>query len=222
MLEAADVAKLPDPRIHRLPDGARPSDWWRAFFVTAWVTGARVEAMLRLRWEDVDHASGRVLSRAADLKQRKDSRPEISAALPFLLKVRGIDPRLLPWNHDRRTLYAEFYRIQEAAGIELACRSAGQPGHVCGQTCHLYGFHAFRYAHARFNYANPELQNQMGHASPVTTDHYRKWGERQVAEYGAYVPEALSGGKDRPYPPDQRRENGGKAGGKGPFRVVRA
>ena len=54
---------------------------------------------------------------------------------------------------------------------------------------HLYGFHGFRYAHARYNYQNPDLQNQMGHACAATTEHYRKWAERQLAEYDAYVPD---------------------------------
>ncbi|MHC4181410.1 MAG: hypothetical protein ACYSWU_28255, partial [Planctomycetota bacterium] len=49
MLKACDVATLPDPRIH---DGVDPGDWWRALLVTCWVTGARIEAILHLRWED--------------------------------------------------------------------------------------------------------------------------------------------------------------------------
>ena len=104
------------------------------------------------------------------MKQRKDTRPEIDGAQPYLAKVRGGDPRLLPWNRNRRTLYSEFARIQKAAGIELPCPKAGEPGHVCTESCHHYGFHAFRYDHARFNYENPELQNQMGYTCMTTTD----------------------------------------------------
>ena len=210
---------MPDLRIHpELPLEATLGDWWRALVVTLWVTGARIDSALRLRWEDVDFEAGRILSRAADLKQRKDTRPEIRGALPYLVKIRGADPRLLPWNHNRRTLYAEFYRIQKAAGIDLACPDQESPGHVCGDSCHLYGFHAFRYAHARFNYSNPELQNQMGHACSATTDHYRRWAERQIAEYGAYLPAAVDGGKGGP----EQRENSGKDSGKRILRVVGA
>ena len=86
--------------------------------------------------------------------------------------------------------------------------------HACGDGCHYYGFHAFRYAHARFNYAAPELQNQMGHASSATTDHYRRWAERQVADYEPYMPPALTDGK--------QRENSGKDSGKPILRVVGA
>lgn len=218
ILKAVDVATLPDVRIHDLAEGATPGDWWRALLVTLWVTGARIGAVLSLRWEDVDWEAGRVLSRAADLKQRKDTRPEASGALPALIKIRGQDPRLLPWNHNRRTLYPEFRRIQEAAGIYVTCPKEGQPGHACRETCRFYGFHAFRYAHARFNYQNPELQNQMGHSCAATTEHYRKWAERQMKEYGAYLPEEVASGDGGEG--SQKRKNGGDKSGESRFQVV--
>jgi integrase len=214
MLRACDTARLPDPKIHR---GVDPADWWRAILLTAWVTGARIESILKLRWVDVDFDTGRVLSRAADLKQRKDTRPEIAGALPHLLKIRAHDSRLLPWNHHKRTLYKQFYAIQQAAGIDLPCPHEGEPGHVCGDSCHLYGFHAFRYAHARFNYEIPELQNQMGHACASTTDHYRRWAKRQAPEYGAYLPDGLDGNQGA-----KQRKNGGTDSGKPSLRVVGA
>ncbi len=215
MLDSCDAATLPDPKLHREID---PCDWWKALLVTCWVTGARIEAVLRLRWQDVDWQTGRVLSRASDLKQRKDTRPEISGALPYLRKIRGVDPRLLPWNHHKRTLYSQFYKIQRAAGIDLPCLRADDPGHECGEACGLYGFHSFRYAHARFNHDNPELQEQMGHATAATTDHYRRWGARQMATYGAYLPKGLGGGKLG----TKQRENSGDNSGKRAFRVVGA
>jgi integrase len=194
LLDACSIAKKPAPALHScFPEGATPEAWWQALLVTCWVTGARIDSILRFRWENVDFDTGRVLARAADLKQRKDSRPEIAAALPYLEKIAGSDPRLFPWNHDNRTLYLEFYRIQKEAGIHLPCAKAAQEGHVCNTTCHTYGFHAFRYAHARLNYQNPGLQNQMGHATATTTEHYKRWAGRQLAEYGAYVPKRLAG-----------------------------
>jgi integrase len=198
MLDYTHVATLPARRLHpSMPPATTPGDWWTALLMTCWVTGARIDAILHLRWDDVDWQSGRVLSRAADLKQRKDTRPAIAAALPYLTKIRGADPRLLPWNHDKRQLYDQLYRIQRAAGISLSCPKARSPEHKCGEGCTSYGFHAFRYAHARFNHANPELQNQMGHATAATTDHYRRWAQRQIAEYDPYMPPAIAGGKQR-------------------------
>lgn len=178
----------------------------------------RIESILRLRWADLDEASGRILARAGTTKQRADYRPDVRGALPYLEKIRGTDPRLLPWNHAERTLYRVFARIQRKAGIELPCRDADTAGHGCNQWCHVYGFHAFRYAHARLNYAHPQLQNQMGHACRATTDHYRRWAERQMAGYDAYMPAGLDSGKEAA----GQRENGGKDSGNPGLRVVSA
>jgi integrase len=224
MMKAADVATFPDMQIHDLPPDCTPGDWWRALFATAWVTGARIGAILKLRWADLDWDSGRVLSRATTTKQRKDARPDIKAALPFLEKICGGDVRLLPWNHAARTLYREFKRIQESVKdeqgnrlIDLPCQDAGNTDHTCNEWCHVYGFHAFRYAHARVNWANPQLQNQMGHASRATTEHYRQWAERQFTEYGATLPklddERESGGQ---------QQNGNKNSNKPQLRIVGA
>ena len=100
----------------------------------------------------------------------------------------------------------------------LTCPRTGETGHECTVCCQTYGFHSFRYSHARFNYANPELQQQMGHAVAGTTDHYRKWGERQLSEYGAYLPSGLAGGKEGA----EEREKSGKDSGKPQLRVVSA
>ncbi len=211
IMGAVDAALRPVRELHEsLPEGVTPGDWWRALLMSCWVTGARIDAILRMRWEDLDFETGRVLSRAADLKQRKDARPEIRGALPYLLKIRGYDPRLLPWNHPKKSLYDEFGRIQTAAGINLPCPDAGDEKHTCSSSCHHYGFHGFRYAHARYNYQNPDLQNQMGHACPATTEHYRKWAKRQLAEYNAYVPDL----------DDKEQQNSNKDSNNERFRVV--
>jgi len=219
MLDAVDVATLPDPAMHRgLPETSSPGDWWQALLVTAWVTGMRVDSILKLRWEDMDFAAGRILSRAGSVKQRADNRPDIGGAMPYLLEIRGADPLLLPWYHNKRTIYTQFHKIQRAAEFDLPCPNTDKAGHVCNGTCHVYGFHAFRYAHARFNHEHPQLQQQMGHASQATTDHYRGWAKRQLAEYEAYLPAALSDGNLA----TKQRENAGKDSGKPRLRLVGA
>jgi len=89
---------------------------WRALLLTLWVTGARMESVLRLRWHDVDWPAGRVLSRAPDLKQRKDTRPDIRRALLCPARIRGGDPGLLPWNDNRRTLSPPLVPRDSAGG----------------------------------------------------------------------------------------------------------
>ena len=48
-------------------------------------------------------------------------------------RLAGFTPTVLAWNHDRRTLYSEFPRIQEAAGIQLPARAA--QAHPRSATC---------------------------------------------------------------------------------------
>lgn len=74
---------------------------------------------------------------------------DITAAVPFLKVIQSADPRLLPWNHARRTLDREFHRIQKAAGIHLDCSE----DHEHSPECHLYGFHDLRRAHATYTTA---------------------------------------------------------------------
>ena len=85
------------------------------------------------------------------------------------------------WNHARRTLDREFHRIQKAAGIHLDCTE----DHEHGQECHLYGFHDLRRAHATYNYGKVNdraLQQQMGHASFLTTQEYIKYAQGKRRE----------------------------------------
>lgn len=223
LMEAADAATLPAPELHQcLPEGATAGDWWRALLATLWVTGARIDSVLRLRWEDLDRDTGRILARASILKQRKPSRPEIAKALPYLDKIQGSDPRLLPWNHHKRTLWVQFEKIQKAAGVVAPCPRQGEKGHECRESCHVFGFHAIRYSHARFNFDNPELQNQMGHATAVMTEHYRKWGERRAAQYNAHFPAGLTPEAGSGKEVAQQRENGESESGKPVFRIVSA
>jgi len=98
----------------------------------------------------------------------------------------------------------------------LPCLDADNEGHECNEWCHVYKFHAFRYAHARVNWANPQLQNQMGHSCRATTEHYRQWAERQFTEYGATLPEVEE------IPTPEQRENSGNDDGKPRLRLFTA
>jgi len=214
IMAACDAARLPDPRIHQ---GIDPAAFWRALLATAWISGMRIGALLALRWEDADLEHGNVWSRSRTNKGKRDMRHNVAPARALLEAIRGDDPRILPWNHNKRTLWTEFARIQTAAGIHLPCpKAASTPGHVCTDACHLYGFHDLRRAHATYNYGRVDdraLQQQMGHASFQTTQQYIKYAEVHAADsYPAHLPESIA----------EQRENSGKDSGKPALRIVRA
>jgi integrase len=148
--------------------------------------------------------------------------PQRSRGGVFLKAVRAGDPRVLPWNHRRETLWEEFHRLQKAAGIDLPCLKGSDPGHVCRPRCHTYGFHDLRRAHATYNYEKvPDRapHHQMGHASFQTTQGYIKHAElRQADAYPAHLPVCLQNGEVGA----KQRKNTGEDGGEPKLRVVAA
>ena len=112
--------------------------------------------------------------RLQDNKGKRDSLVKLHAVVvEHLRKLAGFDPHVFPWNHNERTLYAEFARIQEAAGIHLPCRTRGKHEH--NRHCHLYGFHDLRRAFATMNadkLSADALQALMRHKSYATTQKY--------------------------------------------------
>jgi integrase len=111
-----------------------------------------------------------------------------------LKKLAGFDPVVFPWNHNERTLYSEFARIQEAAGIHLVCRE----DHTHGRHCHLYSFHDLRRAFATMNAdkLTPDaLQALMRHKSYTATQKYINMARQMDAAVARlHVPEVLRKG----------------------------
>ena len=194
MLEHVHAARLPANQYYDR------SDFWRALIVTAWTTGLRKSALLGLLWEDLDFSDGTVLLRARSKgnKRKRDQRPQLGPAMPLLKKLYSLrvpsERRVFPWDHAVRTLTVELERIQKSAGIWLPCKEE----HEHNDSCHAYGWHSFRYAHATFNagrVTDRELQEQMGHASFSTTERYVKYAkERQRKTYDVYMPTAANVG----------------------------
>jgi integrase len=192
----AHVHVMEFPRKH--PD---PPAWWTAFLWTVYATGSRVGAVLDARWEwlhieDIDDGELAVLTFPAGVvKQKKEYAPKVTAALPHL---RAIMPEpakglIFPWApHNRRTLDVEFHKLQEAAGIELVCPKADK--HECTDACHVYGWHAIRYAHGTYNYGrvpDRELMEQMGHSTRAMMDRYARTARLNKAKmYNLFVPTA--------------------------------
>ena len=190
IMKACETATTPDPRIH---DGIDPAEWWQALLAVLWTSGIRIKAALAIRWAQTDLDAGLVRSLARENKGKRDMQHDIVAAVPFLKVIQSRDPRLLPWNHNRRTLDRGFHRIQRAAGIHLDCTE----DHEHTPACHVYGFHDLRRAHATYNYGKVDdraLQQQMGHASFSTTQDYIRYAQLHQREtYAAHLPGSLQG-----------------------------
>lgn len=186
--EACPLAEKPRSR----GQNYTPAEWWRALLVFAYMTGWRIGAMLALRWEDVDLERGAAFSRHADNKGKRDTwSPLHPAVVSHLEPLRGFHPLVFRWPHDERTLWAEFARIQAAAGIRLVCRE----DHEHTEACFTYGFHALRRACATMNadrLTGDALQALMQHRSYLTTQRYINMARQlnQTAE-ALYVPDVL-------------------------------
>jgi len=189
IMSHCDAARLPDDQHFTA------GEFWAALLATAWVTGMRKTALISLLWEDVDLDAGVALSRHLSNKGKRDQRHQIAAAVPFLRVLHAVrrpgEARVFPWNASERSLDRDLARIQKAAGIHLPCRE----DHEHTPQCHLYGLHAFRYAHATYNFGrvpDRDLQQQMGHQSFATTQRYIKYAEdHQQKAYDVYLPRSL-------------------------------
>jgi integrase len=187
--KGCDLATLPRNPGQRYT----PRDWWRSLVTTAYLTGMRVGEILAVRREDLKLESGELLTRWDDTKTDRDEViPLHEVVVEHLRSIAGADGLVFPWGHDPRTLWVEFTRIQQGAGIHLPCRE----NHTHTPSCHVYGFHDFRRAFATVNAARikPEvLQLLMRHKSYQTTQkHYiNPTSQMQDAVSDMPVPDVL-------------------------------
>ena len=157
-----------------------------------YMTGWRISDMLGLRRQDLDLEAGTAITRAEDNKGKRDELVKLHPiVVEHLRKLAGFDPRVFPWNLNHRTLYTEFARIQEAAGIHIPCPDE----HTHSRFCHVYGFHDLRRAFATMNadkLTADALQALMRHKSYQTTQRYIAFA-RQMDEAVAclHVPDVL-------------------------------
>jgi integrase len=173
----------------------RPVDWWQALLVTGYLTGWRIGDMLALRKDRLDLEAGTAFSRAEDNKGKRDEliklHPVIIEHLRRLDGAQFTSPLVFPWNANRGSLYRQFARIQELAGIHLPCDEA----HEHSRYCYVYGFHDLRRAFATYNAdkLTPDaLQKLMRHRSYQTTQKYINLARQMDAAVASlYVPEVL-------------------------------
>jgi integrase len=137
-----------------------PAVWWEGMLLFAYCTGWRIGEILALRREDLNLDAGRAITRHSDNKgNRDDAVPLAGPVVEHLRRLACFEPVAFPWYYGERTLYRDFHRIQEAAGIPKP----------------YYGFHDLRRGFASMNAGQmsaTELQALMRHRSFETTKRY--------------------------------------------------
>ncbi len=171
---ACNVAQEPSG----IPNVATP-DWWRALLVTAYMSGWRVGQLLSLKWSDIDLEAKTAITRAEVVgnKGKRDNRiPLHPVVIEHLKRLEGsFSTHVFPWNHERRQLWPEFHRIQEAAIL-----TDGSPMPQAGKNG-WYGFHDLRRGFATMNAESMdlfELQALMQHKTLATTQGYVAMAKR--------------------------------------------
>jgi len=115
--EACDVATMPQGL------SCEPAEWWRALLVFALTTGWRIDEILSFHRDDLDPKTGAILTRAGDNKGNRDDMDHLpDVALEHVRAIVGFQPLVFFWPHNTRTLWCEFARIQQEAGIHPSCR----------------------------------------------------------------------------------------------------
>ena len=187
--EACDVAIRPQSQAYS------PADWWRALIVFNYMTGWRISEPMALCWDDVSLDKGTAITRHADNKGKRDDQISLHPiVVEHLRKIVDFGSLVFYWPHHRRTLWVDFGRIQDAAGIHLPCHEE----HEHNATCHRYGFHDLRRAFATANaqtLSADALQRLMRHRSYTTTQRYINMAEQvSRAVDNLFVPEVLKKG----------------------------
>jgi integrase len=166
MYQACEAAQRPEG------PGYTAADWWRAFLMLAYTTGWRVGEILRLRRARIDFETGVVTLKATETKGKRPVRITLEpVVVDHLRKLQGFTERLFHIDQDKRFLYCEFAKIQDAAGIHLEC----DEDHQHTDACHQYGFHDLRRGFATENAMELqpfELKHLMRHKDIKTTMGY--------------------------------------------------
>jgi integrase len=188
--QACDKARKPTD----LANGVTAGDWWRALLVLGYFSGWRINDMLSLRKDRLDLDKAEAVSRAEDNKAKRAERIDLHPlVVEHLRRLQGstFSPVVFSWTLSERTLYIQFAKIQEEAGIHLACDCT----HRHTRFCHVYGFHALRRAFATMNadrLSASQLQTLMRHKSYATTLKYINMARAmREAVSQLYVPEGL-------------------------------
>lgn len=127
--------------ISGIPEG----NWWASLLLCLWESGERINAVMHLKWREVDLAGRRITFRAETRKnQTRDIDRQISPTLAAWLSERVQTSNAMVWPWDRnpcrlwgrlkgiaqraKVQYRGFHGIRRAAVsyAEAACPGAGQ------------------------------------------------------------------------------------------------
>ena len=155
--------------------GGLPAEcWWESLLRSIWFSGARIGAMLAVRYADVlpEHSGFRV--RAETQKQRADQWFAVDAETVTTWRRIARPQRELFWQRDctMQTVHRHFRRLIAAAGLEV--KGAKR-------------FHRIRCSTASYikrNGGNPT--EQLGHSGPAVTRAYydpRITGESSILRF---------------------------------------
>lgn len=152
--------------------------WWRGLHSIIWDTAERIEAVMQLRWSDVQMDTGWVTFRAETRKRgAEDNLSRLHHETLLLLKqIRriqgGAEPLVLPWTLGRGTIYHYYNQILRRADLP---------------TDRTRKFHCMRKSVAsHFEAMGGDATRLLGHADRrTTTKHYidlRIVGQKSAAD----------------------------------------
>lgn len=169
----------------------RTSGELRVLFFLGYYTGLRRGDCATLKWEEV-HFDRNVIERSPN-KIRKRTREKVTVKVGIpeeLRKELETLPRkgeyVLPKMAD---LYQPRKRSILTRMIKEAFESCGirTTEVVDGKPRNVYGFHSLRYSygshHAEIGTPQPVIQKNMGHSSPVMTEHYERISDEAAVRF---------------------------------------
>lgn len=185
MFNAAEEMKVPSV------ENASPAEWWKAVLTTCYLTGWRINEVLRIHRTDLDFETGILSARYQNEKRKRDDRVRVPDVLTEALRPIWTTDYPMRWDKSRKRLYDFFNRLQAIAGIHLPCNE----DHAHTLACHTYGFHDLRRGFATINartISADELQKLMKHRSYSTTKRYINMADRVQNEPSkVYIPDVL-------------------------------
>jgi integrase len=107
--------------IHPVAGDVPAATWWRSLIVCAYNVGIRREALLGLRWADVD-LMNKIVRVPAELDKcgTEREKPICTELMRHLVMIRGDRERVWPWTASDTTFYRQWHELQDLAGLAPA------------------------------------------------------------------------------------------------------